>query len=208
MAQWGQRPLFSAVGGWGLAAGADKDNISIKIINSTEAEAVKLFANTYLALRISYFNELDTYAEINNLNSKEIIEGIGLDSRIGLYYNNPSFGYGGYCLPKDTKQLRATYEDIPNKLITAIVESNRIRKNFIANQIIALKPHKVGIYRLNMKSDSDNCRQSAILDIIEQLKKEKIEIKSLKRGESLMFIGDNHILARIDSSEDEKEVIN
>ena len=159
-----------------LAAGADKDNISIKIINSTEAEAVKLFANTYLALRISYFNELDTYAEINNLNSKEIIEGIGLDSRIGLYYNNPSFGYGGYCLPKDTKQLRATYEDIPNKLITAIVESNRIRKNFIANQIIALKPHKVGIYRLNMKSDSDNCRQSAILDIIEQLKKEKIEI--------------------------------
>lgn len=159
-----------------LVEGADKDNISVKVINSTEAEAVKLFANTYLALRISYFNELDTYAEINNLNSKEIIEGVSLDPRIGLYYNNPSFGYGGYCLPKDTKQLRANYKNIPNKLITSIVESNRIRKNFIANQIIALKPQKVGIYRLNMKSNSDNCRQSAILDVIEQLKKEKIEI--------------------------------
>ncbi len=153
-----------------------KDNVTIKYMNSTEAEAVKLFANTYLALRIAYFNELDTYGEINKLNTKDIIDGVCLDLRIGDYYNNPSFGYGGYCLPKDTKQLKANYENVPENLISAIVHSNETRKKHIAEMILKKDPKVVGIYRLTMKKNSDNFRNSAIQYIIEILKKNNINI--------------------------------
>ena len=153
-----------------------KKDIPIKYMSSTEAEAVKLFANTYLAIRVAFFNEVDTYAEIKNLNTKNIIEGICLDPRIGANYNNPSFGYGGYCLPKDTKQLLANYKDVPQNIIEAVVKSNETRKEHIVNMILEKNPKIVGIYRLTMKSNSDNFRASAILDIITKLKEKNINI--------------------------------
>ncbi len=159
-----------------LKDGALKEEIEIKYMNPTEAEAVKLFANTYLALRVAYFNELDTYAEIKGLNAKDIIDGICLDPRIGTFYNNPSFGYGGYCLPKDTKQLLANFDNVPQNLIRAIVRSNATRKKHIAEMIMKREPETVGIYRLTMKAESDNFRFSAIQGVIEKLKEEDVEI--------------------------------
>lgn len=190
-----------------LKDAALKDDVVIKYMNNTEAEAVKLFANTYLALRVSYFNELDTYAELKGLNTKDIIEGIGLDPRIGDHYNNPSFGYGGYCLPKDTKQLLANYDQVPQNIIEAIVKSNDTRKDHITDMVCKKNPNVVGIYRLTMKTDSDNFRASAIQGIIERLKNKKMNIVIYEPTLNCNEFNGCKLMQNLDEFKDKSDII-
>ena len=190
-----------------LDEGSEDTGTEILVTGSTEAEAIKLFANTFLALRVSYFNELDTYAKSKGLNTRDIIQGVCLDPRIGTHYNNPSFGYGGYCLPKDSKQLLANFQDVPQNLIRAIVDSNSTRKQFIVDQVLAMQPKVVGAFRLTMKSGSDNFRQSSTLDVIEQLKAHEVEVIVYEPTSTLETLQDCRVVNDLVAFKQESDVI-